>query len=137
MVILNVGASTIEPFDFQFCVLKTCNNIVLVMSNLSWLVWENECDSEEAFQPSFNKMLIFPPPWSCLGRIKKKKKICLIILNKFRGKQTHFSYLVTLKVFSKTTCFVTTSNTFKYCYKVVFLFQNFLVILCQIFLYFI
>ena len=29
---------------------------------------------------------------------------------------------------SKTICFVTTSNTLKYCYKVVFLFQSFLVI---------
>ena len=28
----------------------------------------------------------------------------------------------------KTICFVTTSNTLKYCYKVVFLFQSFLVI---------
>jgi len=74
--------------DLKFCVLKNCNNIAR-MSNLSWLVWENECGSEEAFQPSFNKMLIFPPPWSCLGRIKKKKKICLIILNKFRGKFKH------------------------------------------------
>ena len=31
-------------------------------------------------------------------------------------------------MFSKTICFVATSNTPKYCYKVVFLFQSFLVI---------